>query len=699
MTATHSCPPLLRATLLLALGACTGGPEGPPTLELSTETLEFGVIPVQTTGEQTFTITNAGAGELEILSVSLVAGNFDLWSIEREGPPVLAFGDELVVRVSFSPDREEEEVGQVQVRSDLSGSESVDLSGTGGASTEDVDEDGFSPADGDCDDGRADVYPGAPELCDGRDNNCDDVVPADEADDDTDGFRICDEDCDDDDGNVYPGAPEICDDKDSDCDGISSDRTDRDGDNITVCDGDCDDDEPLAFPDNPEICDDGIDNDCDGDIDLIDSDGDGHSLCSVSGDCDDTNSTIYPLVVDDIGPSPGDGTEATPFTSLDDALGAVVAACPDIYVGDGTFPVASSVSGGTVRIIGAGTSDTTLTTPADSRHFTVGGGASLSLSDLTISGGSPTSGDGGAIDVSDADLTLTDVELRDNDAPGDGGAVVVANGTLRTERTRFTLNTAGDDGGAVALFSAVFEDLDSVYTNNTGRDGGAVLASSSTLTSNDSTFAGNTATRQGGGLHVLGCPSFTLVRPRIAQNIAATGGGGISVVDTSSAYLANGVYSDNEAGTTGGGIAVGGTTGGQIVNNTLVANDATSGAGAIAVAGSSSGLTVLANIAQANSGNAGIEITGGAAGTHNTCWQNTGVPATEFTGDTADGSDENKVRNPDFTSFTDNGNPADDDLTLAPGSPEIDSGPPDAAYNDTDASPNDRGSTGGPDAL
>ena len=43
----------------------------------------------------------------------------------------------------------------------------------------------------------------------------------------------------DSDGNVYPGAAEICDDKDSDCDGLSADRTDGDGDGQTVCDGDC----------------------------------------------------------------------------------------------------------------------------------------------------------------------------------------------------------------------------------------------------------------------------------------------------------------------------------------------------------------------------------------------------------------------------------------------------------------------------
>jgi len=37
----------------------------------------------------------------------------------------------------------------------------------------DADGDGWTVDDGDCDDGNADVYPGAPEICDGLDNDCD----------------------------------------------------------------------------------------------------------------------------------------------------------------------------------------------------------------------------------------------------------------------------------------------------------------------------------------------------------------------------------------------------------------------------------------------------------------------------------------------------------------------------------------------
>ena len=168
----------------------------------------------------------------------------------------------------------------------------------------DRDGDGIK-ADKDCNDNDIAVYPGAPEICDSIDNQCPGdsgygLIDENDAgvegaactggcvDADEDGVCGDEGDCNDANPNVYPGAPEICDGIDNQCPQSSSSVdeegvcqvscTDEDGDGYYVesqCNAltDCNDDPPDpnigyagGYAINPgvsEICDNGIDDDCD----------------------------------------------------------------------------------------------------------------------------------------------------------------------------------------------------------------------------------------------------------------------------------------------------------------------------------------------------------------------------------------------------------------------------------------------------
>ncbi len=173
--------------------------------------------------------------------------------------------------------------------------------------------DGYVTDATDCDDLDADVFPGANEVCNGQDDDCDDE--ADElgadggsvwyADNDGDTYgdstvtaESCDQaegyvdngdDCNDSNDAIHPGTAETCDDVDEDCDGTvdespidaSTYYADSDGDGYGDADTttqscdlasgwidnalDCDDSSADVSPAGQEVCEAvGIDEDCDG---------------------------------------------------------------------------------------------------------------------------------------------------------------------------------------------------------------------------------------------------------------------------------------------------------------------------------------------------------------------------------------------------------------------------------------------------
>jgi hypothetical protein len=173
-----------------------------------------------------------------------------------------------------------------------------------GGDLNDLDGDGYTVAEGDCDDSNPNTYPTALELVDGFDNDCDGYVDEgiDTFDDDGDGYAEAAGDCDDTNPARNPGAPELEDGIDNDCDGKIDEGTpayDDDGDGFSEAAGDCFDNSAAVYPGAPELAD-GLDNDCDGVVDEgtvnFDDDGDGYS--EALGDCNDDDRSISPVAAE-----------------------------------------------------------------------------------------------------------------------------------------------------------------------------------------------------------------------------------------------------------------------------------------------------------------------------------------------------------------------------------------------------------------
>ena len=107
------------------------------------------------------------------------------------------------------------------------------------ACCDDQDLDAVDECHGDCDDASAAVYPGAPQLCDGVNNDCQSVnwpeLAPDEADYDHDGVMACGGDCNDADPWIHPGLAEICDLRDNNCNGQADEGFDVDEDGVVDC--------------------------------------------------------------------------------------------------------------------------------------------------------------------------------------------------------------------------------------------------------------------------------------------------------------------------------------------------------------------------------------------------------------------------------------------------------------------------------
>ena len=159
---------------------------------------------------------------------------------------------------------------------------------------------GYANQAGDCADGDATVNPGATEICDGKDNDCDQIK-------DPPGTQGCTLYFLDSDGDKFGIT------------GVTQCTCAATGAFSATAGGDCDDSKPAINPGQTEVCN-GIDDNCDTQTDegliftyYTDNDGDGYGLTATGvnlcgpdathkvatpGDCDDTKIGVNPAAAE-----------------------------------------------------------------------------------------------------------------------------------------------------------------------------------------------------------------------------------------------------------------------------------------------------------------------------------------------------------------------------------------------------------------
>ena len=280
-----------------------------PCAEVFPKQVDFGQRPAGGYFSESLTLRNCGEAPLTISSFQ-VDGSSSFYG--ASATPIYIFENETkTAEVAWIPSSNNPEYGELNITiNDPNFPEGIQLLGNDCENSKfedwDQDGDGWRSCLGDCDDTDPEVHPGAFEVINNKDDNCNgtkDEEFDETLDQDFDGFAPADGDCYEGDPNINPSMEEKLNGYDDDCDGIIDNNTvgyDDDGDGLTEIEGDCDDTDPLIHPDEEET-DNGYDDNCNGFVDEgsdnFDDDRDG--FAESEGDCDDSDPWVWPENTED----------------------------------------------------------------------------------------------------------------------------------------------------------------------------------------------------------------------------------------------------------------------------------------------------------------------------------------------------------------------------------------------------------------
>ena len=510
--------------------------------------------------------------------------------------------------------------------------------------------DGHVSTEGDCDDAVASVNPSAEEVCNGIDDDCNDLVDDDaigattwypDADDDGYGnpdsavisceapvgsYVDVEGDCEDGNAAIFPGADELCDGIDNDCDVLIDESpptwfTDGDDDGYGVestavvqCDapndsavltsGECDDVNPLINPGAEEVCNE-LDDDCNGIIDDstteglewytdLDGDGFGDELDIIIA-CDQPEGTVErPFDCDDSDPNRNPTAEEICNNEDDDCDGAPevalwvgedhpyatpasavsAAAIGDlICVDSGTYESAINFGGKSLRMMGVDR-DSVVVITSTGPTFSNGENATSLLASMTVQGPADVS-TGRRLYISGASPTLRDVRITGYRGVGsrDYQAAIIQNSAAVLEDVLFDYNTARRSGiysgtiisgiyGVNWTGSATGLTIDHITNlrgvNYTAGGGTAMRLHGSSVVFTDLTLTDNLAdtySLSNGTVQITGGSDITFIRLTALNNTVNRGSSGVFYIDSSDVTILGGRFGHNSIN---GGAVLGG---------------------------------------------------------------------------------------------------------------------------------------------
>ncbi|MCP4415584.1 MAG: CSLREA domain-containing protein, partial [Chloroflexi bacterium] len=277
--------------------------------------------------------------------------------------------------------------------------------------------------------------------------------------------------------------------------------------------------------------------------------------------------------------------------SLRDAI-SLSAPNDTVFLPAGSYVLSSTLGqifiANTITLLGQGATpaDTIIDGDNASRIFYITSGT-ITVTNLTLQNGQPSSGNGGAINTfSPIELTLDNAIIQESISPGHGGGIFLDSGTLNIiNGSRILSNTAvvnnSSAGGGVYVNKGTVILSDSIVAGNIAQYGAGISLNQSNaqLTINNGQFLNNNGLapnpRFPGGAINTGSGSVIMNSGLISGNTAHRGAG--AMVDTGSFTLNGGTITDNESNY-GGGVYIRQSSGlltingGSISGNRSIAN-------------------------------------------------------------------------------------------------------------------------------